>query len=198
MPRQPDAKYADYADKPFDYQNKWWIDYHPYSHIDNMKFNDQTIKSIVIDEVKFYKENGGQTIVENTTFGRDLNYFKEIQEQTGVNIIAGAGYYIANAFPESIQNLKIEQLYLNMLNEFTNEIKCGVLGEIGTSYPIKEFERKVVIAAGQLSEENRNLPVTIHPGRHPKAPEEVLRLFAESGGNIDRLVMCHLGSKYFS
>ena len=32
-------------------------------------------------------------------------------------------------------------------------------------------------------------------GRNPKAPGEVLRLFAESGGNLDRLVMCHLGSE---
>ena len=165
MPRKPDPKHAHYATKPFDLTNRWWIDYHPYSHIDNMAYDDQTMKSVIMDEVKFYKVNGGQTIVENTTFGRDLKFFKQIQEQTNVTIIAGAGYYIANAFSDSIQSLKIEELYNEIVNEFSNkEIKCGVLGEIGTSYPIKEFERKVVIASGQLSEENRNLPVTIHPG----------------------------------
>lgn len=141
-------------------------DYHPYSQLDNLVFDDETIRSVVIDEVKFYKQNGGQTIVENTTFGRDLGYFKQIQEQTGVNIVAGAGYYIDHAFPDSIKSLKVEELYSNIVNEFTADgIKCGVLGEIGTSYPLRDFERKVLIACGQLSEQNRNLPVTIHPGK---------------------------------
>ena len=84
-----------------------------------------------------------------------------------MNIVAGAGFYIANAFSESIKSLKIEQLYNRIVEEFTNMngVKCGVLGELGTCYPLKEFERKVLVAAGQLSEENRNLPVTIHPGK---------------------------------
>ena len=140
-------------------------DYHPYSHVDNMNFDDEKIKSLVLDEVKFFGENGGRTIVENTTFGRDLAYFKQIQEQTNVNIVAGAGYYIDHAFPDSVKRQTVEQLYENIVNEFVGDgIKCGVLGEIGTSYPLRDFERKVLNACGQLSEQNRNLPVTIHPG----------------------------------
>lgn len=49
----------------------------------------------------------------------------------------------------------------------------------------------------KLSEQNRNLPVTIHPGRNPRSPFEVLRIFTEAGGNVNKLVMSHLGRTIF-
>ena len=39
------------------------------------------------------QKNGGGTIVENTTLGikRDINFYKNIAKETGVNVIAGTG-----------------------------------------------------------------------------------------------------------
>lgn len=45
-------------------------------------------------------------------------------------------------------------------------------------------------------EEETGCPVTIHPGRNPKAPAEILRIFQEAGGNAKRLVMGHLDRKF--
>lgn len=63
------------------------------SHRTNLKLNDEASRQAVLDEMKAFKGNGGQTIVENTTTGlhRDLPFLKHVAEQTGVNMIAGAG-----------------------------------------------------------------------------------------------------------
>lgn len=38
-----------------------------------MVYNSQSMKSIIIDEVNFYRENGGQTIVEYDFLKRNLD-----------------------------------------------------------------------------------------------------------------------------
>ena len=39
-------------------------------------------------------------------------------------------------------------------------------------------------------------PVIVHPGRHEESPAEVVRVYQEAGGKLDKLVMSHLDSKY--
>ena len=61
---------------PFEADNLWWINFHPYSHRENMIFDDIDTQESVLEEMKFYKKNGGGSIVECTTFGRDLKVLK--------------------------------------------------------------------------------------------------------------------------
>jgi predicted metal-dependent phosphotriesterase family hydrolase len=51
----------------------------------------------------------------------------------------------------------------------------------------------VVQAVAQLQEETKK-PVTFHPGRNPKSPFEIMRVFAEAGGKAEGTVMSHLDS----
>ena len=39
-------------------------------------------------------------------------------------------------------------------------------------------------------------PVIIHPGRNPKAPEEIVRIIQEAGGDISKTVMSHIDRVY--
>ena len=59
----------------------------------NVRFDDSDCVSAVIEDVKFFKQSGGGTIVENTSHGikRDLSLMKRISKETGVHIIAGTG-----------------------------------------------------------------------------------------------------------
>lgn len=67
---------------------------------------------------------------------------KEVSQKTGVHIIAGTGYYIADVQTNSTLNLTKEQMYDYMLNELTvgcsadNEVKAGFIGEVGSVWPI--------------------------------------------------------------
>ena len=70
-------------------------------------------------------------------------------------------------------------------------IKAGVIGELGTSWPIHQFEKNVLRAAAKLQSE-LNVPVIIHPAIPFEAPFEVMRLFTEAGGKASKTIMSHL------
>lgn len=71
------------------------------------------------------------------------------------------------------------------------DIRCGVIGEIGTSWPITDSERKVLVATAH-AQAQLGCPVIIHPGRNPAAPAQVVRILQEAGGDIGKTVMSHL------
>lgn len=71
------------------------------------------------------------------------------------------------------------------------DICCGVIGEIGTSWPITDSEKKVLQAAAH-AQTQLGCPVIIHPGRNSKAPGAVVQILQEAGGDISKTVMSHL------
>lgn len=145
----------------------------------------------------FYKSNGGSSVVEVTTFGKDLGRLRETSIASGVNIIAGAGYYVAASMPTSILTLTTEEIYDNIKNDLLvgeNGIKCGVIGEVASAWPIEPFEKRVLQASAQIQAE-LNVPVIIHPGRNKQCPFAMMRLYLEAGGKAQRTVMSHLESK---
>lgn len=71
------------------------------------------------------------------------------------------------------------------------DIRCGVIGEIGTGWPITESEKKVLQATAH-AQKQLGCPVIIHPGRNAAAPTEIVRILQEAGGDISKTVMSHL------
>jgi phosphotriesterase-related protein len=194
-PRKPDPKYAELSSKPFAFQNLWWINFHPYSCLDNLVVDDDETVKATKREMTFFKENGGGSIVECTTFGRNLDFMKELAMSSGVKVIAGSGYYVNMSQDQLTHNFSVETIYDELKQDMlvgTNGIRCGILGELGTCYPLHPFERKVLNAAATLQSEFPTIPVSIHPGRDKRAPDEVLNVFLEAGGKADKTAMCHL------
>lgn len=70
-------------------------------------------------------------------------------------------------------------------------IKCGVIGEIGCSWPLTESERRVLQATAH-AQAQLGCPVIIHPGRNPSAPFQIIRVLQEAGADISKTVMSHL------
>lgn len=195
-PRPPDPKYAYLGDAPFDPETLWWINFHPYSHQDNLRFDDVDTQEAISEEMGFFRDNGGSCVVECTTFGRDLKVLRSLSLENNVHIVAGAGFYVALGQAKETLSLKTEKLYDAIKQEiFVGDgsgTKCGIIGEIGTCFPIEPFEKKVLAAAARLQEEHPTLPFSLHPGRDKEAPFEVMRLFLEAGGRAEKTVMCHL------
>ena len=71
------------------------------------------------------------------------------------------------------------------------DVKAGIIGEIGCSWPLAPNERKVLRAAADAQQET-GAPILIHPGRDQKAPREVLEFLAEAGADLGRTIMGHL------
>ena len=78
-----------------------------------------------------------------------------------------------------------------MIGANGTNIKSGIIGEIGCSWPLHEDEKKVLIAASKAQKEI-GCALTIHPGRHHDAPIEILEVIDKAGGEIGRTIMGHI------
>ena len=195
-PRPVDVKYAYMVDAPFDVDNLWWINFHPYSSKDNLIFTDVEAQESMREELIFLKENTSvASIVECTTFGPDYTILKSLSSESGINIIAGTGYYVNMSVPSALQEQKIEDIYVKMRSDLehgasSTNIKAGLIGELGTCHPIHPFEKKVLQAAGIIHADLPSVPISVNPDRHPDAPEECLRVLLEAGANSEK--NCHV------
>lgn len=167
-----------------------------------MNFFDRDTQKAVHLDLQYYKSIGGLSIAENTSHGlkRDLPFMRKVSELTGVNVIAGTGHYCEMVQDPSTKSLTHEQLcemYLKDLQEGDEEgIKCGFIGEVGSVWPITDFEKRALRAAAEVSEVVK-CGVTIHPGRDSRAPFELVRLFLEAGGRKEKCVMSHVDRTIF-
>ena len=143
---QPDDQIdANNINLPFQLENLGWIRYKPYSHRPNLLLNDADCEEAIIAEMHNYKQLGGSSLVECTTHGiyRKASFLREISQKTGVNIIAGTGYYVAASHrDEALLSLPIEKLAEVIRSEIIDgcpeaaDVRCGIIGEIGCSWPL--------------------------------------------------------------
>ncbi|XP_062608598.1 phosphotriesterase-related protein-like [Saccostrea cucullata] len=198
LPIDPKYKYLEEA--PVALDNLWYIRQYPYSNRPNLDL--RTENAAVVEEMDFYKKNGGGTLVENTTLGikRDIKFYHYVARETGVNVIAGTGFYVESSRPETLK-MTSEEMEEVMKTDLLHgadggEIKCGIIGEIGCSWPLGKSERTAIQAAAKVQSE-LGCPVNIHPGRDSKAPFEIIRVYQEAGGDVNKLVMAHLDRTIF-
>ncbi|XP_068002482.1 phosphotriesterase-related protein [Melanerpes formicivorus] len=189
------------SDGPFEMKNLYWIKQNPYSHKENLLLCEET--DAVREELLHFKAAGGGTIVENTTTGiaRDVKTLKKLAEETGVHIIAGAGFYVDSTHSPQTQAMTVEQLTGIIVEEILSgadgtDIKCGVVGEIGCSWPLTASERRVLQAAAQ-AQAQLGCPLIVHPGRSSQAPGRIVRLLQEAGAKAAKTVMSHLDRTIF-
>ncbi|KAL2761452.1 phosphotriesterase-related protein isoform 1 [Daubentonia madagascariensis] len=177
-------------------KNLFWIQKNPYSHEENLHLNQET--EAIKEELLYFKAQGGGAVVENTTSGisRDVRTLKWLAEETGVHIISGAGFYVDATHSAETRAMSVEQLTDVLIHEILRgadgtSIKCGVIGEIGCSWPLTDSERKVLQATAH-AQAQLGCPVSIHPGRNPSAPFQIIRVLQEAGADISKTVMSHL------
>ncbi|KAM4908252.1 N-acetyltaurine hydrolase isoform 2-T2 [Sylvia borin] len=181
---------------PIEMKNLFWIKQNPYSHKENLLLYQET--DAVKEELLHFKAAGGGAIVENTTtgIGRDVNTLKKLAEETGVHIIAGAGFYVDSTHSAQTQAMTVEQLTEIIVDEVLKgadgtNIKCGVVGEIGCSWPLTPSEHRVLQATAQ-AQSQLGCPVIIHPGRNSDSPFQIIRILQEAGADASKTVMSHL------
>lgn len=77
----------------------------------NLSFGDETL-SDMIEEVKIFKELGGDSMVEVTTEGiePDYEFLREVSKATGVNIVCSTGYYLGHSLTEEIKKTPLDVL----------------------------------------------------------------------------------------
>ena len=181
--------------EPVSMANLGWIRQNFNANLDNLRLLDEQVAQ---DEIRLFKQAGGSTVVDPTpkTLGRDPRALARIARATGLNVIMGAGYYVAASHPADMNRRTVDELAREMITDVTTgvadtSIRSGLIGEIGTTYPWTENEKKVLRAA-VIAQRETGAALMIHPGRHPGMPMELAEFVRKEGGDLRRTIMCHL------
>ncbi|KYN37020.1 Phosphotriesterase-related protein [Trachymyrmex septentrionalis] len=107
------------------------------------------------------------------------------------------GHYLASTQNASTLNMTKEEMYNLMCKELEEgcveypEVKAGFIGEVGSNWPIEDFEKRAICATAEVQAQLR-CSVSFHPGRNASAPMEIMRIYQEAGGDASRAIMSHV------
>jgi phosphotriesterase-related protein len=181
--------------EPVSLANLGWVRRNFNANLDNLRLTDETLAA---DEIRLFKHAGGSTVVDPTprTLARDPLALARIARATGLNVVMGSGYYVNASHPPGMDGKSVDDLAREMIADVTTGVgdtgvRAGLLGEIGTTYPWTENERKVLRAA-IAAQRATGAPLMVHPGRHPKMPMELAEFVQKEGGDVRRTIMCHI------
>src|SRR5207237_10799846 len=169
--------------------NLGWVRQNFNANLDNLRLLDEQVAQ---DEILLFKRAGGRTVVDPTpkTIGRDPQALARIARATGLNVVMGAGYYVDASHPAGMDRRTVDELAREMIADVTSgvedtRVRSGLIGEIGTTHPWTENERKVLRAA-VIAQQETGAPLMIHPGRHPDMPMQLAEFVGKNGGDLRR------------
>ena len=181
--------------QPVSLANLGWVRHHFSSNLDNLQLLDETVAR---DEALLFKHAGGQTFVDPTNRGlaRDPLALARVARATGLNIIMGSGYYVAAAHPPGMDTRTVDDIARELVTDLTvgvdgTGVRAGFIGEIGTTWPWTDNEKKVVRAAVAAQRET-GAALMIHPGRHERLPLAIVEFVRKEGADLERTIMCHI------
>ncbi len=190
-----DADGKDLARQKITLQNRGWVGYHWTSSLDNVDLRDE---ALAVSELQRFVAAGGRTIVDptNVGLGREPEPLVRIAEATGTHILMGSGYYIGSTHPEDMGDRSEDAITREIVRDIDEgvgdtNIRAGLIGEIGCTYPWWEHEKKSLRAAIEAQKET-GAALMVHPGRDPKSPEEIVQEVDRCGGDLSRTIVCHI------
>ena len=185
----PDNPPVYFYDK-IDIHNRVEVLQDPYAILDNAVL-DET--ELAISEVNYFREYGGQTIIDCTLdeIGRNPLLLKEVSEKTGVNIIMGCGHYYHKAHFDTVKTSTVEALAQEMIKDVTvgvgdTNIKAGIIGEIGTSAIVSDDEKKVLRAAG-IAGAQTDKAIHVHTDLYTENGYEIIDILKSEGVREERI-----------
>src|SRR5215813_13615549 len=143
----PTASDKGRAWEPVSLHNLGWVRQNFNANLDNLRLTDE---QVAIDEIRLFQQAGGVTVVDPTpvTLARDPLALARIARVTGLNVVMGSGYYVAASHPPDMDARSVDDLAREMIADVTvgagtTGVRAGLLGEIGTTSPWTDNEKKV-------------------------------------------------------
>lgn len=147
-----------------------------------------------VEEMTIAKGEGIACIVDggHPDMGRDINFLRQMSQQSGLPVVAGGGFYTQPFYPKEIATMSEEQIYQALLTQADTE-PIGCWGEIGAWDWMTKDERKVFRAVGRACVAT-NLPIFTHTGIPGKSALEQLDIFEDVGVDPKKVVIGHVGN----
>lgn len=185
---------------PITMENRFAVDYFQNRNPANMVLDED---DVALDELRRFKAAGGETIVELTTGGLlpQPQRLAALSKASGVSIVMGAGYYVDAYLSDAIRQADADALEDDITAQVTRgawgtDIRAGLIGEIGCSWPLEPSERRMLAAAARV-QRTTGAALTIHPGRHEDAPAEIAEIVIGAGADPLRTILCHMDRTIF-
>lgn len=155
-------------------------------------------EAVAAADLAAFRDEGGALVVDLTTggIGPDPDGLARLSRSTGVAIVLGAGFYTDGYVDAALKALPAEAL-ADLIEQQLREgawgtaIRCGIIGEIGVSWPMTPFERRSLVA-GALAQRRTGAAINVHPGRHPQACAEILDVLEAAGADLSRVILSHM------
>ncbi|MDQ3097935.1 MAG: hypothetical protein M3Q61_07205, partial [Chloroflexota bacterium] len=183
------------ADRPVALDIFGWLQWNWMSNHDNLVLDSE---SLAVDELRMYRHAGGDSLIDCTLpgIGRDPEGLARSARAAGINVVMGAGYYVGPTFPARVAQMSEDDITAEIVRDFRvgvgdTGIRAGSIGEIGSSVPMTDEERKVFRAAGRAQVE-LGCGLTTHPGRVRDSPFEIIEILRGVGTDLSRVVIGHI------
>ncbi|OLP46197.1 phosphotriesterase family protein [Rhizobium oryziradicis] len=171
----------------------------PFVNKHNITLDDEPL---AILELMDFARAGGKTVVEPTCqgIGRNPQALRRIAKASGLNIVMGAGYYLASSHPAKVAEMTVEAIADEIVQEALvgvdgTDVKIGLIGEIGVSSDFTPDEEKSLRAAAQ-AHLRTGLPLMVHlPGWY-RLGHNVLDIAEEEGADLRHTVLCHMNPSH--
>jgi phosphotriesterase-related protein len=196
-PKDPERQYL--AEGPVRMEILSELRQDPFVNKHNIALDDL---DLCIEEVGDFARAGGRTVVDPTCrgIGRDPVKLRRIAAESGLNIVMGAGYYLASSMPEEVARLSINDIADQIVVEALQgtdgtDAKIGLIGEIGVSSDFTADEEKSLRGAAR-AQVRTGLPLMVHlPGwfRHG---HRVLDMVEAEGADLSHTVLCHMNPSH--
>lgn len=168
-------------------------------------YDRDAVAKLCIEKVNEAKKYGLKTIVDATPMDlcRDIELFKIVQKETGVNIVPSTGLYTQNdgnlvfwkllaayrGYDEALNRLTYT--YTKEVSEGIGDtgVKAGVI-KIATGNPIEQIE-KISIHAAAITQQKTGTPIISHTAA-PKFGPETAEILLEKGADPKKTMIGHM------
>ncbi|GMQ75051.1 MAG: phosphotriesterase [Gammaproteobacteria bacterium] len=181
-------------------ENVWEVRHHWCRHMGNNRLTDE---ATAVAELTRLRDAGGSVVVDVTTAGIKPAPAKlrRIARASGIDIVAGCGCYTEEFVDPAVADQGVETLAGEMIRAIVDgfddgDVQAGIIGEIGCSDAWTVLERRVMQAA-VVAQRETGAAITVHPGRRPEAPAEVVTFVAAEGGDVERTIVGHIDRTVF-
>jgi Predicted metal-dependent hydrolase with the TIM-barrel fold len=191
---QPPPERAHLADAEPTLDNRGELSRDLYHSRPNLFLDDPALAA---DELRRFRVAGGSALVDMTTIGLAPNpeAIRAISEATGVQVIAGAGYYRRKTLPDDVDAKSIEALADELQawvveGMYGTTVRAGILGELGTASPIRPFEERQLRAAARVQRAT-GVPINVHPDLWSHEHLRILDILEDAGADLARVALSH-------
>ncbi len=147
---------------------------------------------ITVREFKKLYEYGVRRVLDvtNRGMGRDLDYIRRVEKETGIKIPYSTGFYKEPFFPEYVYTMSIDELANLMIDEYRN-MNATAIGEIGSSKGVITQAEQKVFDAAIIAQKETGAILTTHTSLGTLSVEQA-KMITERGVEPDRVIIGHM------